>query len=304
MPITILESPPTPDLYVLRTSSAGDGIERDDPNAQPLAESQDQIPTSTPALHYHSTGRTITIRPVMAEIPGIGSMPRDCFHFADVFVAASRLIIYVPSRSKGISIPYKHVTVHAIQRDPVLGVYLQLEDIPFTLKPMPAQKGEGDNTENTHTNGASNDEVDDGNGDECADDGELDGVLELFITALSSSDRAEQEADITNLFDALSACSALNPDPEESETEEDCIEDDGMVRALSTGEDIFGVGHEWITAENVDRFVEVEVEGEDRVRFADSRNVADAARFLDAEDADERREENGDEDRIKLRRID
>ncbi|KAK9316822.1 regulator of volume decrease after cellular swelling-domain-containing protein [Lipomyces starkeyi] len=303
MPITTLESPPTPDLFVLRRSSTEDGIERDDPNSQPPAESQDQIPTSTPALHYHSTGRIITIRPVEAEIPGIGNMPSDDSHFADIFVAASRLIIYVPSRNKGISIPYKHVTVHAIQRDPVLGVYLQLEDIPFTLKSM-ARQGNGDDTENTHTNSGSNDEVDEGNGDECADDGELDGVLELFITALSSSDHAEQESDTTNLFDALSVCSALNPDPEESEPEEDGIEDDGMVRALSTGENIFGDGHEWITAENVDRFGDVEVEGEERVRFADSRNVADAARYLDAEDEDERREENGDEDRIKLRRID
>ncbi|KAK9495576.1 regulator of volume decrease after cellular swelling-domain-containing protein [Lipomyces doorenjongii] len=299
MPITILDSPPKPDIFVIRRSSTGDGIEGDDPT-----ETQDQISTSTPALNYHSTGRTITMRPVLAEIPGIGNMPSDSSHFADVFVAASRLIIYVPSRSKGISIPYKHVTVHAIQRDPVLGVYLQLEDIPFTLKSMPAQKGNGDKTENTHTNGASNDEVDEGNGDECADDGELDGVLELFIPALSCLDRAEQEADIRNLFDALSVCSALNPDPEESEPEEEGIEDDGMVRALSTGDDIFGDGHEWITAENVDRLAEVEVEGEDRVSFADSRNVADAARFLGPEDEDERREENGDEDRIKLRRID
>ncbi|KAK9374597.1 regulator of volume decrease after cellular swelling-domain-containing protein [Lipomyces chichibuensis] len=299
MPITIVESPPTPDLFVHRRSSTDDGIEREDPNAVPPAESEDQM-TSTPALHYHSTGRIITIRPVEAEIPGIGNMASDGSQFADIFVAASRLIIYVPSRSKGISIPYKHITVHAIQRDPALGVYLQLEDIPFTLKSM-AQKGNCDDTENMHTNSASKDEVDEGNGDEYGDDGELDGVLELFITALSGSDRAEQEADITNLFDALSVCSALNPDPEESETEQDGIEDGGMVRALSTGEDIFGDGHEWITAENVDQFRDVEVEGEDRIRFAD---VADSARFLDAEDEDEGPEENGDEDRKKLRRID
>ncbi|KAK9255461.1 regulator of volume decrease after cellular swelling-domain-containing protein [Lipomyces tetrasporus] len=305
MPITILESPPTPELFEFQRPSTGDAIDRNDLSAQPSAESLGQSRTSTPALHYHSFGRVITVRPTGAEIPGVGNIPSDGSTLADVFVADSNLILYVPSRTKGISIPYKHLTVHAIQRDPALGIYMQLEDIPFTLPPStPAQNGNGVQAEDVHDNSSPNDEIDDGNSDECADDGDLEGVLELVITALSSSDPAEQEADITKLFDALSSCSALNPDQVESEDEDDEMGDDVAVRVLGSREDIFAQGHEWITAENVDQFADVEVEAEDRVRFADSRNEADEARFMDAENEQEPREENGDEDRIKFRRVD
>ncbi|KAK9323596.1 regulator of volume decrease after cellular swelling-domain-containing protein [Lipomyces orientalis] len=296
MPITILESPPTADLFEFQSSSTGDAIERHDLNAQPSAESLGQSPTSTRALHYHSSGRVITVRPTGAEIPGIGNILSDGSHLAEVFVAASNLILYVPSRTKGISIPYKHLTVHAIQRDPALGIYMQLEDIPFTVPPSIQ-------AEHMHDNSSRNDEIDDGNSDECADDADLEGVLELVITALPSSDPAEQEADITKLFDALSSCSALNPDQDESEDDDDEMGDDEAVRVLGSREDIFAHGHEWITAENVDQFVDVEVEAEDRVRFVDSRSEADETRFMDAENEQEPREENGDEDRIKFRRV-
>ncbi|KAK9235870.1 regulator of volume decrease after cellular swelling-domain-containing protein [Lipomyces kononenkoae] len=304
MTIRILDSPPTREWFASAGSSAGDVIELDDLNAEAPAVSQDQTPNSAPGLHYHSSGRVITIRPSAAEIPGIGSMASDSSqNSVDVFVSASSLIFYVPSKSMGISIPYKHITVHAIQRNPVLGVYLQLEDIPFSVMTSTTEpKGNGDNTETA--NGAAKDEVEEGSDDEePTNDEDLDGVLEMFITTLSSLDRADQEADISNLFDALSVCSALNPDLDESDGENGGMEAYGGARALDSDENIFGQGHEWITAENVHEFREADVEGEDRVRIADPRNLVDDPRFLDAEDENERPEENGDEDRVKIRRI-
>ncbi|KAK9367758.1 regulator of volume decrease after cellular swelling-domain-containing protein [Lipomyces kononenkoae] len=294
MPIRILDSSPTSELFTLVRPSAGDGNEQDDPDTEaPAVISQDQRPNNAAGLHYHSSGRDITVRPTAAEIPGIGGMPSDSSHSVDIFVSASSFILYIPSKNKGVSIPYKHITVHAIQRDPALGVYLQLEDIPFNVTPTTAPNSNGDKLETA--NGAEKDEADRGSDDEeAADDGNLDGVLEMFISALSSLDRENQEDDISSLYDALSVCSALNPDLDESEGENGDME---AARALETGEDIFGQGHEWITAENVHEFAEVNVEGEERVR------IVDDPRFLDAEDHDDRREEYGDEDRLKIRRI-
>lgn len=180
------------------------------------------------------------------------------------------MIFYSREQDKGLSVPYNLITVHAIQRTPSVGLYLQLERIPLTIA---AAEHVNDDTNN------ADEEEEDENEEEPHD------LLELVIEALEGYDT---DTDIDQLFSALSDCSALNPDESDSEYGDDSDEDDGGVRVLSSRNEIYGDGHEWITADNVDQFTDIAVEGEDRivVNVQETENGSNG-RFDDAVEDDE-----------------
>ncbi|KAF8849649.1 hypothetical protein BDZ45DRAFT_604104 [Acephala macrosclerotiorum] len=206
-----------------------------------------------PVLHYHSA--TITAlgdRDQIAKLPFFSSTDgelegENALHEeVAAFISSENATIFNPNTNIGLSIPYPAISLHAIQRlaDPrnpstqVQGLYMQLE----LLDPHAV-----------------------------SDDDEPN-VVELTLIPPMTG----ETSDIQKLFDAVSNCSNLHPDPAfEGDEEEDY--DDRIVFEGSVGyEGISGLpgvqrgaadgglpppfpgSGGWITAENVSDYFDAD----------------------------------------------
>ncbi|KAK9469544.1 regulator of volume decrease after cellular swelling-domain-containing protein [Lipomyces arxii] len=237
MAISILTSRPSSSSFAPLHEHNGDGRQ----NGYGSNANGSRLETENPeVLHYHGSGRTVQIRPEGANVTGIGVIPPDELDSIEIFVTSANLIFFAELRGKGVSIPYTNVCVHAVQREPIVGVYLQLENVPFSITDVVTE-----------------------------DEEPVDTNMLEFVIIGAGDDASQQELDVMALFTALAECSALNPDPDSN----DDVGDDA-VRVMGSMADIFTDGHEWITADNADDFAG-EVEGEGRLIVEDSR-FADA----------------------------
>ncbi|KAK7966361.1 uncharacterized protein PG986_000638 [Apiospora aurea] len=174
-----------------------------------------------------------------------------------VFVGSSKFILFSPSSGTGIEIPYPAITLHAIKNFRSLqspdnadlkfvGVYMQLE---FSG---------------------------DGGGD---DDDSFDPIELTLIPSQSPQNMSDSRVDPLNaernaaLFNQISACSNLHPDPQD---EDDDDEEDEADRIIFEGEALEGLpgafqgdasgglpppmpgSSGWITAENVNEYFDAE----------------------------------------------
>lgn len=169
----------------------------------------------------------------------------------------SKFLLYAPSTSAGLSIPYPSISLHAIQRLRVPGSETEVQGLYMQIA--------------TPTPSADDDE------EECitltvvppSEPGVVGGNTATAEAATSTAaERATQdlseaptESPMQMLYGAVSACSNLHPDPAESDEEEEggkFFGADGIMAGTSDGglpEPVEGSSG-WITAENVGDFMD------------------------------------------------
>ncbi|KAK5797457.1 hypothetical protein VI817_003748 [Penicillium citrinum] len=321
-------------MEVLRTAP-------DTSNFVPIAEHQSRTPASfhdgPTVLHYHSQQckvvileRDLIATPALNSLRGENATNGEAATSAsdqededkevaidnvDTWVTSDKFLLFSSSASKGVSIPYPTISLHAIQRlqvpgaeNEVQGLYMQIatpgapsEDdeeqcITLTVVP-PSEPGVvGGNTASAEA------------------------------TASTASERATQdlsndpqEPPIQMLYNAVSACSNLHPDPVEPGDEDD--EEGGKFFTADGAEASFfqlGQGMSgsedgglpppvdgssgWITADNMDQFFDEEgnwiAEGE-----PPSFPLGPGAGSVHArENGDQDEGEDGEDDETKWRR--
>ncbi|KAL2076236.1 hypothetical protein VTL71DRAFT_1179 [Oculimacula yallundae] len=229
-----------------------------------LAEHQAQTPSTfydaKPVLHYQKNGiRAIASVDQISKLPILAASEVEngatTVQTLDVWISSENLTLYNPTISTGMSIPYPSISLHAISRlsDPsnpsteIQGLYMQLD-----LSDPNSNTGE---------------------------DEEMDDIIELtLLTSPSSEDETPEQA-IQKMFDAVSNCSNLHPDPMD-EDDEDMAGAAGDSRIRFEG----SVGYEgisglpgvqqgvgdgglpppfpgsggWITADNVNEYFDAE----------------------------------------------
>ncbi|KAK5654783.1 hypothetical protein OQA88_6819 [Cercophora sp. LCS_1] len=221
----------------------------------PLAEYQAQTPETfhggKPILYYHATGAKAWIPssqrgslPIFpADLSSAPSAPES-----DTLSGSSdeTLTLYSPAAGTGVSIPYPLITIHAIKTlgagdKKVPSVYLQLD---------------------LADGGAGDDDF---------------GTVELTLIPPAPTSPPEGiesgASDASKLFEAVSECSNLNPDPlgeDEEEEDEGRIIFEGEHEALEGYSAVYAGANDgglppplpgsggWITADNVHEFFDAD----------------------------------------------
>ncbi|KAJ5776951.1 hypothetical protein N7520_000197 [Penicillium odoratum] len=248
----------------------------------PIAEHQSRTPSSfhsgPPVLHYHSQRCKVVIlesdllaNPVLNALRGEDATANGdaqaeeeskevTIEAVDTWVGSDKFILYSPSASAGVSIPYPSISLHAIQRlrvpgsdsPEVQGLYMQI-----AIPTAPSQDDEEQCVILTVV--PSNDET----------------PAEHTDTPPELDTSDETESPTQQLYDAVSACSNLHPDPVEPGDEDE--EDEGkFLTAEEHGHALYQLGRDaidsgngdlpppvagssgWITAENMNEFFDEE----------------------------------------------
>ncbi|KAJ5223399.1 hypothetical protein N7468_007941 [Penicillium chermesinum] len=211
-----------------------------------------------PILHYHGEKcKLVTLKRDLNAEPLLNALRREIWMQSeesseddetevviddlDVWVASDKFKLYAPNAATGLSVPYPFISLHALMRlrvpgasDEVQGLFMQINQPEYSagdqeesfveLKIVP-----GDHTDTTETNG-------------------------------DSSEDQESESEAQQLYNAVSACSELNPDEDASDDgaddDADATHQNGSVMAGLPGPASGSSG--WITAENMHEFVDEE----------------------------------------------
>ncbi|KAI0380848.1 regulator of volume decrease after cellular swelling-domain-containing protein [Hypomontagnella monticulosa] len=267
--------PPT----VIRTCPSADN------DFQPLSEYQAQTPDTffdgKPVLYYHDENIKAWVsgeqhdqlfffsKTVDDSSAPLHPTPPECYALennwgkhmreekVEAFVTSNKLILFSHQTKTGIEIPYPAITLHAVKSfqhvdkpqdssSSFIGVYMQLE---FSRS--------GD------------------------DEDDMSDPIELTLIPYKKQDSTEtpivdplNTERATALFNQVSACSNLHPDPEDEEEEDE--EDDAFDRIVFEGDAIEGLpgvfqgetngglpppmpgSSGWITAENVNEYFDGE----------------------------------------------
>ncbi|KAF4763675.1 hypothetical protein N7455_010896 [Penicillium solitum] len=276
----------------------------------PLAEHQSRTPSSfysgPPVLYHHSQRCKIVIleRELLAT-PALNALRgQDAVNSAasqddeekevaisgvDAWVTSDKFLLFSPTASAGVSIPYPSISLHALQR-------LRVPDTDAEVQGLYMQVA---------TPGAPTEDDE----EECIT---LTVVLPADAT-LQEPVEAETDTPTQQLYNAVSACSNLHPDPVEQGDEDD---DEDGPKFISAGEHegVFQLGNGdlpppvdgssgWITAENMDQFFDADgnwiAAGE-----PPSFPLGPGAGTVRAREGENGVEENGDEDETKWRKTD
>ncbi|KAL9019641.1 MAG: hypothetical protein Q9185_003106 [Variospora sp. 1 TL-2023] len=304
----------------------------------PLSTHQSQTPFSfysgPPVLHHHSPAASLVIGSSdlknnaafasfalssegqsngttqgSADRPGNGEDREVRIEGVDVWVTSNKFLLFSPTLSTGLSIPYPSISLHAVQRSPEPSLILQLLSSPgsqfddhdpdgtISLIIIPASEYPQANTGAHHIADAS----------------------PPAPTPQEPSEAEEANAPeprpsdaISQLFSALSACADLHPDPTSTSDidvddthDPDYLSHDADTDALYTQIDglpppMPGSGG-WITAENVGDFFDEE--GNFRGGGAGLGDGAGSVRVRnEVEDVDVNGVRDGGEDETKWRR--
>ncbi|OIW30327.1 hypothetical protein CONLIGDRAFT_363864 [Coniochaeta ligniaria NRRL 30616] len=250
MPPTILRSPPSVSDYVS------------------LSEWQSQTPETfhggKPVLHYHATGVLARVyrsqcdslaffsnpSPLSFPEPSIDNPDEKCEQLVDLFINSENFTIYSPKAECGLSLPYPTITLHAIKK--VQNTAVEGEEFPSVYLQLELSDG--------------------GEDDESYDTVELT----LIPGPTPGTDKNEPQPEETKkMFEAISECSNLNPDPAEDEDEDedeyDKIVFEGDIEGRDEIPGLPGVyasatdlpppmpgSSGWITAENVHEYFDAE----------------------------------------------
>ncbi|KAK4466979.1 regulator of volume decrease after cellular swelling-domain-containing protein [Cladorrhinum samala] len=247
----------------------------------PLAEHQSHTPSSffdaKPILHYHAVGAKAWIpksqRGKLPFFPGdLETAPTAPENAAltdateetveqtvDLFVNSRTLTIYSPAAENGLSIPYPQISIHALK---TLSSSEEENSAKFPAVYLQLELAEGGSDEDFET-------------------------VELTLIpspASSSTDQLEETAtpaktEAVKLFEAISECSNLNPDPVQEGDEDEDDEVGGRIifegdhqphEAIEGFTGVFAGAADgglppampgsggWITAENVHEFFDAE----------------------------------------------
>ncbi|KAL4902409.1 regulator of volume decrease after cellular swelling-domain-containing protein [Aspergillus multicolor] len=155
----------------------------------------------------------------------------------DLWVTSDKFFLYSTATSTGLSIPYRSISLHAIQR----------------LK-LPAQTAEVQGLYMHITNAAT--------ASSFPQESDEEESLTVTIVPPTATPSEGEESEIQKLYDAVSACANLHPDPVEEEEHDAGVFASGLVFPGS-GEDgglpppVDGSSG-WITAENMHEFFDEE----------------------------------------------
>lgn len=254
----------------------------------PLIEHQSTTPTSfytgPPVLHYHiDRSKLIVLEHEAHSVPALapllegatqqnppsgasdaetmngGSTPQgkqETIPDVDVYVTSAKLLLFSQSLNKGLSIPYPSISLHAIQSLP---------------EPTP-----GDGTQGLYMQIIAQPQLDAANDEE-----EPESIsLTVIPTApappqITSSTTAEEDGPsseqtpVLAMFNALSTCSNLHPDPVNPDDDDDEGQSGGGSRLFRSGLAFPGASDGglppampgsggWITAENMHEFFDAE----------------------------------------------
>ncbi|RMD44866.1 hypothetical protein DV735_g311, partial [Chaetothyriales sp. CBS 134920] len=265
---------------------------REPPNVStfvPLAEHQSTTPASfysgPPVLHYHSDrskliiaegeiGKVLAFAPLIQHAnPPQSESNGESEHAetaetqrvvdnVDIFVTSDKLLLFSSAAAAGVAIPYPTISLHAIQtlpapsdssdQAPGQGVYMQLitstddeedvETMSITLVPTAAAPQQPEQESATADGGEDED--------------------------LATNDNEAHQSPAQALFNALSNCSNLHPDPVNQDDDNDNDEGAGGSRLIQSGlaiplgssgsslpPPLPGSGG-WITAENMHEFID------------------------------------------------
>ncbi|KAJ5524183.1 hypothetical protein N7494_010833 [Penicillium frequentans] len=234
----------------------------------PIAEHQSRTPSSfysgPPVLHYHSQRCKIVIlerdliaNPVLNALRGESATANGASAQADedeestevaiegvdTWVGSEKFILYSPSASAGVSIPYPSISLHAIQRLRVPGTDTDVQGLYMQIA-IPTAPSADDEEECVILTVVPTDETP---------------AAEHTDTPPELDTSDETESPTQQLYNAVSACSNLHPDPVEPGDEDD--DEDGAAKILYEGSSGNGdlpppvAGSSgWITAENMNEF--------------------------------------------------
>ncbi|OQE92595.1 hypothetical protein PENNAL_c0007G07904 [Penicillium nalgiovense] len=282
----------------------------------PLAEHQSRTPSSfysgPPVLYHHSQSCKIVIlerellaTPALSALRGQdgasnstasqneqdGDEKEVAISDVDIWVTSDKFLLFSRTASTGVSILYPSISLHALQR-------LRVPDTDAEVQGLYMQVA---------TPGAPS-----------ADDEEecitMTVVLPADATLQESTEAAEEaETPTQQLYNAVSACSNLHPDPVEQGDEDD--EEDGPKFISAEEHDgVFQLGNGdlpppvdgssgWITAENMDQFFDADgnwiAAGE-----PPSFPLGPGAGTVRAREGENGVDENEDEDDTKWRKTD
>ncbi|KAL1836239.1 hypothetical protein VTJ49DRAFT_5401 [Mycothermus thermophilus] len=245
----------------------------------PLSQHQQQTPESffdgKPVLFYHATGAKAWIpksqrdklpffptdlssEPTAPENSAVTDQAEESVEQkVDIFVNSRDLSLFSPSAERGVSIPYQQITIHAIKK-----LHSSDNSVAFPAVYLQLDLADGG-----------------------ADDDDFDTVELTLIppapapatdaSSTTPDDGDARSAEATRLFEAISECSNLNPDPVQDGEDED---DAGDAQILFEGDyepieglpgAFVGSGNGglpppmpgsggWITAENVHEYFDEE----------------------------------------------
>ena len=257
----------------------------------PLIEHQSSTPasfyTGPPVLHYYSEcsrlivlGHEAQSIPALAPLLSLSTSQTQAEQFPetngtstngdgtgatgkqkvienlDVWVTSDKLLLFSPSANAGLSIPYPSISLHAIQTLPQpsareqQGLYMQIISQPSALAAGEAE--EPDTISLTVIPTAS---------------GPPQGAPQSGTTEEGlEGEESPEQTPVMAMFNALSACSNLHPDPVEQGDED---RDGGASRLFRAGLALPGAqdgglpppmpgSGGWITAENMHEFFDEE----------------------------------------------
>ncbi|TQS36303.1 hypothetical protein Golomagni_03254 [Golovinomyces magnicellulatus] len=219
------------------------------------SKTPDTFYEAKPVLYFHdNNARALIVKSQLVKLPiceinSSENEPESSPKIAkvDVFVNSQKLIIFNPVERIGYAIPYSAITLHAIQRlkDPV-DSYLEIQGLYMQINISDCSGNEQQDEDSTY--------------------------VDLTLIPSPSSDTVTKPS-IQTLYEAVSACSDLNPDltSENGGITEDVGEESriifegtdglpGVFNGVSDGNlpPPFPGSGGWITAENVSQFFDEE----------------------------------------------
>ncbi|KAB5513608.1 regulator of volume decrease after cellular swelling-domain-containing protein [Coniochaeta sp. 2T2.1] len=222
----------------------------------PLSDYQAQTPDTfhggKPVLYYHATSVLARVYESQSKsLPFFSNhsaasfpeRPQDdpeekCEQLVDLFISSENFTIFSPRAESGLSIPYPLITLHAIKK--VQNMARDGAEFPSVYVQLELSDGGAD--------------------DESYDTVELTLIPQTQGARAGAEQQNEPQPEETRkMFEAISECSNLNPDPLAEDEDEDEDEDDDLPPPMpgSSG---------WIPAENVSEYFDEEGEGAGRVR--------------------------------------
>ncbi|KAJ5104434.1 hypothetical protein NUU61_001781 [Penicillium alfredii] len=277
----------------------------------PLAEHQSRTPSSfhtgPPVLYYHSQRCKVVIleRDLVAThalnaLRGEAALANGAngassgeaqdedekevaIEAVDTWVTSDKFLLYSPATSAGISIPYPSICLHAIQRLRVPGTDTEVQGLYMQIATPTAPSADEDEEQCITLTVVPPHEPGSVGGSSATVEATTATVAERATQDLSD---APEETPTQLLYDAVSACSNLHPDPVEpgdEEYEDDEVEgeadgEDKVPRHRTLeeqGEALYRLGREaldsrndlpppvagssgWITADNMHEFFDEE----------------------------------------------